>query len=224
MGRLPVMEVLKHVCVQDDLEVVAEALLHALGRRPRSGRQSGSRSGSVPVARIWSPRARVRPTDAAEELVEDEHTADVTVQLVLGGEADAAKHLLAVAGGGAGTPTGERLGHRRRAGGPVQPGGVEHHVGGLDRHQRLSEPVPDGLELADRPAELRMRLERVLPGQLQHAPRGAHELVADARAGRGPPHPTMGRRTRRRPPSPRRRSWPPRGRGRCPVPAGRSDR
>src|SRR3546814_17474239 len=48
----------------------------------------------------------------------------------------------------------------------------------LDGDQRVGQLVADGLEPADRLAELDA-LERVLAGQLEHAARGADQLVAE---------------------------------------------
>ena len=55
-------------------------------------------------------------------------------------------------------------------------------VSSLDGHQGVGQPVPDRLELADRPPELGP-LQRVDPGQFEHGPGGADQLVGDGQPG-----------------------------------------
>ena len=61
---------------------------------------------------------------------------------------------------------------------PVDPRRLEHGVGRLDGDQRLGQPVADRLEPGDGLTELDA-VEGVLAGQLEHAPRRAHQLVAE---------------------------------------------
>ncbi len=91
------------------------------------------------------------------------------------------------------------------AGALVLPRRGEHRVGRLDGDEGLGQPVADGLEAADRPAELDA-LEGVLAGEVEHRAGGAHQLVAEGelaeRHGRGPcrGRPVRPRRRRARPP------------------------
>ena len=97
---------------------------------------------------------------------------------MLGREADAGEHLLAVARRGAGAATGERLRHRRADGRPVDPCGIERGRCGLDGDERLRQTVAHGLEHRDRASELHA-LERVNPCELEHRAGRTDELVAD---------------------------------------------
>ena len=74
--------------------------------------------------------------------------------------------------------TGGGLGHRRGDRRGVEPGGVEHRHGRLDRDQRVGQTVADGLELGDRLVELDA-LERVLACHRQRPSRHPDELVRE---------------------------------------------
>jgi hypothetical protein len=93
----------------------------------------------------------------------------MVVQVVLGGEADAAEHLLAVFGSG---QRGLARGGLRQQGGEIRvfgPGQAQRRLGAFDGHQRLGQPVPDRLERRDRSAELNP-VQRMLTRQGQHRP------------------------------------------------------
>ena len=156
----------------------------ARSRRPDRRRQRGGSGGSCRVASSWRPSSRVRARAVPNSWSSTRHPPDVVVEVVLGGEPDAGQHLLAVTGGGPGTASGQRLGHGRRLRRSVLPGGAERGVGGLDGHQGVGQPVPDGLEVGDGLAELDP-LQGVRAGQLEHGPRGADQLVADGQLGQG---------------------------------------
>src|SRR5580658_8395075 len=76
-------------------------------RRPASPRRSQWQqvrqlaAGDDALAEVGGQAA-----GGAEELIEDEDPAQIALERVLGGEADAGQHLLAVAGGGAGRAPG----------------------------------------------------------------------------------------------------------------------
>jgi hypothetical protein len=105
----------------------------------------------------------------------------MSVQVVLGGEADPAEDLLAMAGrrqrglpGGCLREQRAKLVMRR----------VEGRLGAFERHERLGQPVPHGLERRERLAELDT-VQGVRPGEGEHGPAGASEPPADrAPAGR----------------------------------------
>ena len=87
------------------------------GRRPSpplTDAQSGSIGGSRRARRSSSPIALVSDLRVAEEAVEHERAAHVAVERVLGGEADAGEHLLAVPGDQPGAAPGDGLGDRGR--------------------------------------------------------------------------------------------------------------
>ena len=157
------------------------------GSRPS---QSGSRrqrpGGEQVVAEV--PRQRA---GGAEQLVEHEDPADVAVQGVLGGEADAGQHLLAVAGRGAGAAAGERLGHGRRSG--RDPSARRRRAAASAVSMATSVSASRWRtawnEAIGRPNWIRSRA--CCAGQLEHRPRRADELVAEGELGErdrvGPP-------------------------------------
>src|SRR5699024_6060163 len=130
-------------------------------------------------AELTGERAR-----RAEERVERQHSPDVAMERVLGGEPDAAEDLLAMSGRGTRAPTRRCLGDDGVLGGTAGRRGVavprrgEYRLGGFDGHQRLGQAMADGLEHADWLAELDA-LECVLAGELEHRLGSADELVTD---------------------------------------------
>ena len=131
----------------------------------------------------------------AEELVEHEDPADVAVERVLGGEPDAGEHLLAVAGD-------------VRAPRPASAFAMAAVWG--DWSSQAASSTASAVSMATRVSASRwrtawnmligwpnwMRSRACVASQLEHRPRRADELVADARAGRGRPpsvHPVTGR-------------------------------
>ena len=117
------------------------------------------------------------------------------MERVVGGEADPREHLLAVRRDGPRRAARRRLGERRRHRPRLVPRGVERRVERLDRHERLGQPVPDGLEPRDRPAELHAAPARASRARASMRPARARDLVRD----RAP-----ARRDRRRPTRPAR--------------------
>ena len=93
-----------------------------------------------------------------------------------GREADAGKHLLTVAGHGAGAAAGDGLGERRVHGRLDFPRRVQRRAGGFDGHHALGQAMADGLEGGDRAPELNA-FHGVLAGQLEHRPRRPDQLV-----------------------------------------------
>ena len=98
------------------------------------GGQRGSIGGTWRVRSSSSPRALVSDRASPSRPVEHQRPAHVAVERVLGGEADAGEHLLAVAGDGAGAAAGDGLGHGRGERRAVVPRRVERGVGRLDGH------------------------------------------------------------------------------------------
>lgn len=70
------------------------------------------------------------------------------VQRVLGGETDAAEHLLAVPGGGLRRSSGGRLGKQAGQLGilGMLGGGLQGRLGALDRDERLGQSMTDRLK------------------------------------------------------------------------------
>ncbi len=97
---------------------------------------------------------------------------------MLGGEPDAAEHLLAVPGRGQrGLPRGGLGEHEAQIVG-FGRGRHQRRLSTLDRDQRFSQPMPDRLERRDGPPEL-CAVQGVLTGQRQHRATGAHQPPAE---------------------------------------------
>ena len=95
----------------------------------------------------------------------------MAVQVVFGGEADAAEHLLAVSRCGESRLAGRRLGQQAAE---VVVRGLQGRLGALDRDECLGEPVADRLKRRDVAAELNA-VQRVLACQRQHRPAGSDQ-------------------------------------------------
>ena len=105
--------------------------------------------GNTPVREDLGTEAAGQHGPGAEQLVQHDRAPDEAVEGMLGGEADAGQHLLAVA-----RPPGAPGGRRRtspwrRRPGRVLPRGVEQRGRRLHSHQRIGQAVTDGLK-ADR--------------------------------------------------------------------------
>ena len=109
----------------------------------------------------------------------DHRALQVPVERVVGGEPDAREHLLAVRGDGAGGAPGDAFASAAVIGAGLVPRRAEGRVEGLDRDERLGEPVAHGLERADRDgrtARARARAAR----EIEHRAARAGDLVATA--------------------------------------------
>ena len=119
-----------------------------------------------------------------EELVEHEDATHEVMKIVLGGEADAGQHLLAVSSGGMGAPSGQCLGHGRRVGRLIAPGGLQHGLCRLDGHQGLGQPMAHRLKVADGPVELDAS-QGVRTGQVEHPAGRSHQFMGQRHLSQG---------------------------------------
>ena len=140
----------------------------------------------------------------SEQAVEQDRPLEEAVERVVGGEADAGEHLLAVRRDGAGGAPGDGLRERRGLRPRFVGRGRERGVERLDRDEGVGEPVAHRLEPRDRAAELHP-LDRVRPREVEHGAARADDLVRDG------------------PPAERDRGVPRGRRDRCAIACGRVD-
>ena len=106
--------------------------------------------------------------------VQDQRALDMTVQFMLSGEADTAKHLLAMARSGQRRLTGGGLGEQKAQLVRLGRGGHQGRLRAFDGDQRLGQPMPDRLKRRDGSTKL-AAVQGVLARQRQHCAAGTHQ-------------------------------------------------
>ena len=128
---------------------------------------SGGRAMSWRDSKRWTPRSLVKDRAVPKSWLSTKTRRNEVMKIVLGGEADAGQHLLAVSSGSMGAPPGQCLGHGRRVGRLIAPGGLQDGMCRLDGNQGLGQPMAHGLEVADGPVELDAS-QGMHPGHFEH--------------------------------------------------------
>ena len=140
--------------------------------------------GTLRVGEELAPDVDRDGVGRSEKAFEQQGALQGAVKRVVGGEADAGQHLLAVRRDGLRGPSGRCLGERGGEGARFVAGRVERRVERLDRDERLGEAVANGLERCDRASELHP-LDRVVTREGEHRSRRSRDLVRDRAPGEG---------------------------------------
>ena len=119
-----------------------------------------------------------------EQALEQHRSLERPVKRMVGREADPGEHLLALGRNRARRAPRGRLRERRRDHARFVTRRAERRVKRFDRHERIGEPMTNGLERSNRPAELDP-LQRVRAREGQHRPARAQDLVRDRAASEG---------------------------------------